>query len=70
VLGKLGSAFFKMVNDNGGVDGHKIVFLSYDDDYSPPKTVEQIRHLLEEDQVAVTFATLGTPRPTARSSAT
>lgn len=61
VLGKLETAFFKMVNDNGGVDGHKIVYLSYDDGYSPPKTVEQIRHLLEEDQVAFTFATLGTP---------
>ncbi len=61
VLGKLETAFFKMVNDDGGVDGHKIVYLSYDDGYSPPKTVEQIRHLLEEDQVAFTFATLGTP---------
>ena len=61
VLGKLESAFFKMVNDNGGVDGHKIDFLSNDDGYSPPKTVEQIRHLLEKYQVAFTFATLGTP---------
>lgn len=61
VLGKLETAFFKMVNDNGGVDGHKIVYLSYDDAYSPPKTVEQIRRLVEQDQVAFTFATLGTP---------
>jgi branched-chain amino acid transport system substrate-binding protein len=61
VLGKLETAFFKMVNDNGGVAGHKIEYLSYDDNYSPPKTVEQIRHLVEEDQVAFTFATLGTP---------
>lgn len=60
-LGRLETAFFKMVNDNGGVDGHKIVFLSYDDAYSPPKTVEQIRHLVEEDQVDFAFATLGTP---------
>ncbi len=61
VLGKLETAFFKMVNDSGGVAGHKIVYLSYDDNYSPPKTVEQIRQLVEEDQVAFTFATLGTP---------
>lgn len=60
-LGRLETAFFKMVNDVGGVDGHKIVFLSYDDAYSPPKTVEQIRHLVEEDQVDFAFATLGTP---------
>ena len=61
VLGKLESAFFKMVNEQGGVAGHKITYLSYDDGYSPPKTVEQIRRLVEEDQVAFTFATLGTP---------
>ena len=50
-----------MVNDQGGVDGHKIEFISYDDGYSPPKTVEQIRRLVEQDQVAFTFQTLGTP---------
>jgi branched-chain amino acid transport system substrate-binding protein len=61
VLGKLESAFFNMVNEQGGVAGHKINFISLDDNYSPPKTVEQIRRLVEEDQVAFTFATLGTP---------
>jgi len=50
-----------MVNDLGGVDGRKIEFISYDDGYSPPKTVEQIRRLVEQDQVAFTFQTLGTP---------
>jgi branched-chain amino acid transport system substrate-binding protein len=61
VLGKLETAFFNVVNDQGGIDGHKINFVSLDDAYSPPKTVEQIRRLVEEDQVAFTFATLGTP---------
>jgi branched-chain amino acid transport system substrate-binding protein len=61
VLGKLESAFFTMVNEQGGVAGHKINFMSLDDTYSPPKTVEQIRRLVEEENVAFTFATLGTP---------
>ena len=61
VLGKLESAFFGMVNEQGGVGGRKINFISLDDTYSPPKTVEQIRRLVEEEQVAFTFATLGTP---------
>jgi branched-chain amino acid transport system substrate-binding protein len=61
VLGKLESAFFGMVNEQGGVAGHKINFISLDDAYSPPKTVEQIRRLVEQDQVDFTFATLGTP---------
>jgi branched-chain amino acid transport system substrate-binding protein len=61
VLGKLETAFFNMVNEQGGVAGHKINYISLDDSYSPPKTVEQIRRLVEEDQVAFTFATLGTP---------
>ena len=61
VLGKLESAFFNMVNEQGGVAGHKINYISLDDNYSPPKTVEQIRRLVEEDKVDFTFATLGTP---------
>jgi branched-chain amino acid transport system substrate-binding protein len=61
VIGKTESAFFKMVNDQGGVAGHKIDFISYDDGYSPPKTVEQVRRLVEEDQVDFLFNTLGTP---------
>ena len=61
VLGKLECAFFGMVNEQGGVAGHKINYISLDDTYSPPKTLEQIRRLVEEDNVAFTFATLGTP---------
>jgi branched-chain amino acid transport system substrate-binding protein len=61
VIAKLETAFFKMVNDQGGVAGHMINFISYDDAYSPPKTVEQVRRLVEEDQVALLFNTLGTP---------
>src|SRR6202048_5092720 len=61
VIAKLETAFFKMVNDQGGVAGRKINFISLDDGYSPPKTVEQIRRLIEEDQVALLFNTLGTP---------
>jgi len=65
VEGKTEAAFFKMVNDQGGVDGHKINFISYDDNYSPPKTVEQVRRLIEEDQIAFMFNPLGTPTNTA-----
>ena len=61
VVGKLETAFFKMVNDQGGVAGRKINFISLDDGYSPPKTVEQVRRLIEEDQVAFLFNTNGTP---------
>src|SRR5579863_2937187 len=61
VLGKLETAFFSMVNEQGGVAGHKINYISLDDNYSPPKTVEQIRRLVEEEKVDFTFATLGTP---------
>jgi branched-chain amino acid transport system substrate-binding protein len=60
-IGKLETAFFKMVNDQGGVAGHRINYISLDDGYSPPKTVEDVRQLVEEDQVAFLFNTLGTP---------
>jgi branched-chain amino acid transport system substrate-binding protein len=60
VIAKVETAFFKMVNDQGGVAGRKINFISLDDGYSPPKTVEQVRRLIEEDQVALLFNTLGT----------
>ncbi|HTB42040.1 MAG TPA: ABC transporter substrate-binding protein [Acetobacteraceae bacterium] len=60
-IGKIESAFFKMVNDQGGVAGHQINFISLDDGYSPPKTVEDVRRLVEEEQVAFLFNTLGTP---------
>jgi len=65
VIAKAESAFWQMVNDQGGVGGRKINFISYDDGYSPPKTVEQVRRLIEEDKVAFLFNTLGTPSNTA-----
>jgi len=65
VIGKSHSAFFKRVNDQGGVGGRKINFISLDDGYSPPKTVEMVRRLVEQDQVAFLFNTLGTPTNTA-----
>jgi branched-chain amino acid transport system substrate-binding protein len=61
VIAKTETAFFQMVNDQGGVAGRKINFISLDDGYSPPKTVEQVRRLVEQDQVALLFNTLGTP---------
>jgi ABC-type branched-subunit amino acid transport system substrate-binding protein len=60
-IGKIETAFFKMVNDQGGVAGRKINFDTLDDGYSPPKTVEDVRRLVEEDKVAFLFNTLGTP---------
>ncbi|WP_424830349.1 ABC transporter substrate-binding protein [Ruegeria sp.] len=52
---------FKMINDNGGINGRMINFISYDDAYSPPKTKEQVRRLVERDEVAFLFNTMGTP---------
>jgi branched-chain amino acid transport system substrate-binding protein len=60
-IGKAMSAMYQMGNDQGGFAGRKVKFLSYDDGYSPPKTVEQVRRLIEEDKVAALCATLGTP---------
>jgi ABC-type branched-subunit amino acid transport system substrate-binding protein len=60
IIGKTLTAYFKMINDKGGINGRKINFISYDDAYSPPKTVEQVRKLVEGDEVLLTFATLGT----------
>jgi branched-chain amino acid transport system substrate-binding protein len=60
-IGKVIAAYFKKVNDEGGVNGRKINFITYDDSYSPPKTVEMARKLVEQDQVAFVFQTLGTP---------
>src|SRR5580698_956649 len=65
VIGKTEEAFFKMINDQGGVNGRKINFISYDDGYSPPKTVEQVRKLIESDEVFLVFNALGTPTQTA-----
>ncbi|HZP38696.1 MAG TPA: ABC transporter substrate-binding protein, partial [Methylomirabilota bacterium] len=50
-IGKAIAAYFKKVNDEGGINGRKINFISYDDGYSPPKTVEMVRKLVEQDQV-------------------
>ena len=64
VTGRVETAFFKMLNEQGGIAGHKINFISLDDGYSPPKTVEQTRRLVEEEQVAFMFASIGTPTNT------
>lgn len=64
-IGRTIEAVFKMVNDNGGINGRKITFVTYDDGYAPPKTVEMVRKLVEEDKVLVLFNTLGTPGNTA-----
>src|SRR5271169_3415044 len=61
VIGKAGTAYFKMINEMGGVNGRKINLISLDDCYSPPKTVEQVRRLVEDEKVAFLFNTLGTP---------
>ena len=61
LIGKTQEAFFKMINDQGGINGRKINFISYDDGYSPPKAVEQARKLVESDEVLLIFQSLGTP---------
>jgi branched-chain amino acid transport system substrate-binding protein len=64
-IGKALGAYFKRVNEEGGINGRKINLVTYDDAYSPPKTVEMVRKLVEQDQVALLFQTLGTPTNTA-----
>ena len=64
-IGKSEAAYFAMINDQGGINGRKINFISRDDGYSPPKTVEQVRQLVEQDQVLFLFQVLGTPPNTA-----
>ena len=64
-IGKSEAAYFNMINDQGGINGRKVNFISRDDAYSPPKTVEVVRKLVEEDQVLLMFGTLGTPPNTA-----
>src|ERR1700693_236596 len=59
-IGKTQAAYIRMVNDEGGVNGRKINFIQYDDAYSPPKTVEQVRKLVESDEVLLTFQLIGT----------
>jgi branched-chain amino acid transport system substrate-binding protein len=65
IIGKTEEAYFKMINEQGGINGRKINWISYDDGYSPPKTVEQIRKLIESDEVFLVFNALGTPTQTA-----
>ena len=65
IIGKTMSAYFRMINDNGGINGRKVNFISYDDAYSPAKTVEQARKLVESDEVLLIFNPLGTPGNTA-----
>jgi branched-chain amino acid transport system substrate-binding protein len=60
-IGRAIAAYFQKVNDEGGVNGRKIVFITYDDGYIPPKTVEQVRRLVEQDEVLAMFNPLGTP---------
>jgi branched-chain amino acid transport system substrate-binding protein len=60
-IGKAQAAYIKMINDQGGVNGRKINLIQYDDAYSPPKTVEQVRKLVESDEVLLTFQLIGTP---------
>jgi branched-chain amino acid transport system substrate-binding protein len=60
-IGKAQAAYIKMINDQGGVNGRKINLIQYDDAYSPPKAVEQVRKLVESDEVLLTFQILGTP---------
>src|SRR5437588_3146955 len=65
VIGKTEAAYFTKINAEGGINGRKINFISYDDAYSPPKTVEQVRKLVESDEVLLVFNPLGTPSNTA-----
>src|ERR1700676_1937222 len=65
VIGKTEEAYFRKINAEGGINGRKINFVSYDDGYSPPKTVEQARKLVESDEVLLIFNSLGTANNTA-----
>jgi branched-chain amino acid transport system substrate-binding protein len=65
VIGKTQEAYFNKINAEGGINGRKIKFISYDDGYSPPKAVEQVRRLVESEEVLVVFNPLGTPSNTA-----
>jgi branched-chain amino acid transport system substrate-binding protein len=61
LIGRTEAAFFRMINEQGGVNGRKINFITYDDAFSPPKTVEQARKLVESDEVLLIYQSLGTP---------
>ena len=64
-IGKAIAAYFDKINAEGGINGRKIKFISLDDGYNPAKTVEQVRKLVEEDEVLFVFNPLGTPSNTA-----
>ena len=61
LIGRTEAAFFTKINAEGGINGRKINFITYDDAFSPPKTVEQARKLVESDEVLLIFQSLGTP---------
>jgi branched-chain amino acid transport system substrate-binding protein len=65
IIGKTEAAYFNMLNEQGGINGRKINFISRDDGYSPPKAFEQVRQLVEQQNVLLLFSTLGTPTNTA-----
>src|ERR1700712_319759 len=65
VIGKMEDAYFKMINEQGGIKGRKVTYIAYDDGYSPPKAVEQARKLVESDEVLFIASSLGTPSNTA-----
>ncbi len=65
IIGKTEAAYFQMINDQGGINGRKVNFITYDDAYSPPKAVEHARKLVESDEVLLVFNPLGTPSNTA-----
>jgi branched-chain amino acid transport system substrate-binding protein len=60
LVSRTNEAYFRMVNDHGGIGGRKINFIYYDDGYSPPRTVQQTRKLVEQDEVALIFSSVGT----------
>jgi branched-chain amino acid transport system substrate-binding protein len=60
-IGRATEAYFRMINERGGINGRKITFITYDDGFAPPKTVEMARKLVESDKVLLLFNTLGTP---------
>ena len=64
-LGKGEVGYFKMLNERGGINGRKVNLISLDDGYAPPKTVEQTRRLVESDEVALIFSSIGTAHNTA-----
>ena len=65
IIGRIEATYFRKINAEGGINGRKIIFISYDDAYSPPKAVEQARKLVEVDQVLLIFQSVGTPSNTA-----